>query len=56
MDLIKNKEGYSNTIFVFDRGYSGDKLFKYMCTNKLQFVCRIISYLLVALLLLIDNF
>ena len=41
MDLIKNKEGYSNTIFVFDRGYAGDKLFRYMCTNKLQFVCRI---------------
>jgi len=40
-DFIKNKQEFKNNIFLFDRGYMSDKLFNFMNTNELFFVCRI---------------
>ena len=39
--FLKNKTEYENTIFVFDKGYQGDKFFKDLDDKELQFICRI---------------
>lgn len=41
MNFIKNKSEYEDNIFVFDRGYDGNNLFKFMEDNDLLYVCRI---------------
>jgi hypothetical protein len=41
MDLINNKDIYKNNIFVFDRGYEGNQLFKFMTDHEFLYVCRL---------------
>lgn len=41
MDFVKNKDKFKNNIFVFDRGYVSDALFKFMDDNDLSYVCRL---------------
>jgi len=41
INFVKNKDEFKNNIFVFDRGYVSDKLFKFMDNSDLMFICRI---------------
>ena len=41
VNFVKNKEEFKDNIFVFDRGYVSDKLFKFMNDDNLLFICRI---------------
>ena len=43
MDLVKNTSKYKNNIFVFDRGYVSNDLFKFMNDHELSYICRLRS-------------
>ena len=41
INFVKNKNKFKNNVFVFDRGYVSNKLFKYLDDNSMFFVCRL---------------
>ena len=41
IDFVKNKDRFKGNVFVFDRGYVSDRLFKFMDDNKLFYLCRL---------------
>ncbi len=40
-DFIKNTEAYTGSIFIFDRGFIDNKLFKLLDDKGIQYICRL---------------
>ena len=40
-NFIKNKDKFRGNVFIFDKGYVSEKLFRYMNNNDLLYICRL---------------